>query len=73
MAGLEPSLKAGADIIVNTDADNQYCADDIPYLNQARSGEVLNICTSYTCNMLYFLLFPEPTVNCYKIDFQTQK
>jgi glycosyltransferase involved in cell wall biosynthesis len=29
MAGLEASLRAGADIIVNTDADNQYCADDI--------------------------------------------
>lgn len=34
MAGLEASLKAGADIIVNTDADNQYCADDIPKLVQ---------------------------------------
>ncbi len=32
MAGLDASLKAGADIIVNTDADNQYCADDIPKL-----------------------------------------
>ncbi|MDJ0675459.1 MAG: glycosyltransferase family 2 protein [Calothrix sp. MO_167.B42] len=32
MAGLEASLQAGADIIVNTDADNQYCADDIPKL-----------------------------------------
>jgi glycosyltransferase involved in cell wall biosynthesis len=32
VAGLEASLKAGADIIVNTDADNQYCADDIPKL-----------------------------------------
>ncbi len=32
MAGLEASLRAGADIIVNTDADNQYCADDIPKL-----------------------------------------
>lgn len=32
MAGLEASIKAGADIIVNTDADNQYCADDIPKL-----------------------------------------
>lgn len=32
MAGLEAGLKAGADIIVNTDADNQYCADDIPKL-----------------------------------------
>jgi glycosyltransferase involved in cell wall biosynthesis len=34
MAGLEACLKAGADIIVNTDADNQYCADDIPKLIQ---------------------------------------
>jgi glycosyltransferase involved in cell wall biosynthesis len=34
MAGLEASLKAGADIIVNTDADNQYCAADIPKLIQ---------------------------------------
>ncbi len=34
MVGLEASLKAGADIIVNTDADNQYCADDIPTLIQ---------------------------------------
>jgi glycosyltransferase involved in cell wall biosynthesis len=32
MTGLEASLLAGADIIVNTDADNQYCADDIPKL-----------------------------------------
>lgn len=32
LAGLEACLKAGADIIVNTDADNQYCADDIPKL-----------------------------------------
>lgn len=34
MAGLEASLRAGADVIVNTDADNQYCADDIPKLIQ---------------------------------------
>jgi glycosyltransferase involved in cell wall biosynthesis len=34
MAGLDASLRAGADIIVNTDADNQYCADDIPALIQ---------------------------------------
>lgn len=27
--GLAKSLELGADIIVNTDADNQYCADDI--------------------------------------------
>lgn len=32
VAGLDGCLKAGADIIVNTDADNQYCADDIPRL-----------------------------------------
>lgn len=32
MAGLEACLQAGADIIVNTDADNQYCAADIPKL-----------------------------------------
>ena len=32
MAGVEACLKAGADIIVNTDADNQYCADDISKL-----------------------------------------
>src|SRR5215208_3176319 len=31
-AGLDASLKLGADIIVNTDADNQYRADDIPKL-----------------------------------------
>ncbi len=34
MAGLEACLRAGADIIVNTDADNQYCAEDIPLLIQ---------------------------------------
>ena len=33
-AGIEASLAAGADIIVNTDADNQYCAADIPKLIQ---------------------------------------
>jgi glycosyltransferase involved in cell wall biosynthesis len=32
VAGLEASLRAGADVIVNTDADNQYNADDIPKL-----------------------------------------
>ncbi|MEL6927376.1 MAG: glycosyltransferase family 2 protein [Cyanobacteria bacterium J06600_6] len=32
MAGIEACLSAGADIIVNTDADNQYCAEDIPAL-----------------------------------------
>ncbi|MEP7011283.1 MAG: glycosyltransferase family 2 protein [Acidobacteriota bacterium] len=32
MAGLEGAIRAGADIIVNTDADNQYDAADIPKL-----------------------------------------
>jgi glycosyltransferase involved in cell wall biosynthesis len=32
MSGLEASLRLGADVIVNTDADNQYNADDIPAL-----------------------------------------
>jgi len=32
MAGLEASLSIGADVIVNTDADNQYNAEDIPKL-----------------------------------------
>jgi glycosyltransferase involved in cell wall biosynthesis len=32
MAGLEASLKTGADVIVNTDADNQYDATCIPDL-----------------------------------------
>ena len=31
-AGLDASLKAGADFIVNTDADNQYAGQDIPKL-----------------------------------------
>lgn len=34
MAGLNACLKVGADIIVNTDADNQYCAEDIQALIQ---------------------------------------
>jgi glycosyltransferase involved in cell wall biosynthesis len=32
MAGLDACLKLGADVIVNTDADNQYNAQDIPLL-----------------------------------------
>lgn len=33
-AGLDASLKLGADVIVNTDADNQYESQDIPLLLQ---------------------------------------
>ena len=32
MAGIDEALKQGADIIVNTDADNQYCGEDIEKL-----------------------------------------
>jgi glycosyltransferase involved in cell wall biosynthesis len=33
-AGMDAALQAGADIIVNTDADNQYCGEDIAKLVQ---------------------------------------
>jgi glycosyltransferase involved in cell wall biosynthesis len=32
LSGIEACLRAGADVIVNTDADNQYRAQDIPVL-----------------------------------------
>lgn len=32
MAGLAAAVELGADVVVNTDADNQYCAADIPKL-----------------------------------------
>jgi glycosyltransferase involved in cell wall biosynthesis len=32
MTGMDACLRLGADVIVNTDADNQYCAADIPVL-----------------------------------------
>lgn len=32
MSGLQACLRLGADVIVNTDADNQYCGADIPKL-----------------------------------------
>ncbi len=32
LAGIQCAIEKGADIIVNTDADNQYCADDIEKL-----------------------------------------
>ena len=34
MAGLDACLRNGADIIVNTDADNQYCGEDIEKIVQ---------------------------------------
>ena len=32
MTGVREAVRLGADVIVNTDADNQYNADDIPFL-----------------------------------------
>lgn len=32
MTGIEACLQRGADVIVNTDADNQYCGADVPAL-----------------------------------------
>jgi glycosyltransferase involved in cell wall biosynthesis len=32
LAGLDAAVRSGADVIVNTDADNQYRAEDIPLL-----------------------------------------
>jgi glycosyltransferase involved in cell wall biosynthesis len=32
MAGIDAALRLGADVVVNTDADNQYCGTDIPLL-----------------------------------------
>ena len=47
MTGLDASLSLGADVIVNTDADNQYNADDIPALTlpilQHRAEIVLGV------------------------------
>jgi len=34
MTGIEACLARGADVIVNTDADNQYCGEDIPVLTR---------------------------------------
>lgn len=44
MSGLEACLRLGADVIVNTDADNQYCGADIPKLTApvlAREADIV--------------------------------
>ncbi|WP_413725161.1 glycosyltransferase family 2 protein [Sodalis sp. RH16] len=43
MTGLDACLRLGADIIVNTDADNQYNADDIPLLLEPILGHQAEI------------------------------
>jgi glycosyltransferase involved in cell wall biosynthesis len=35
MTGIQEAVRLGADVVVNTDADNQYNADDIPSLTQS--------------------------------------
>ena len=34
MASLKANLKVGADLIVNTNVNHQYCANNIPFLTQ---------------------------------------
>lgn len=44
MSGLEACMRLGADVIVNTDADNQYCGADIPTLTApvlARQADIV--------------------------------
>ena len=43
MTGLQACLERGADVIVNTDADNQYCAADIPLLTAPVIGGTADI------------------------------
>lgn len=43
MAGVEAALEAGADVIVNTDADNQYRGEDIERLIQPILGNKADI------------------------------
>jgi glycosyltransferase involved in cell wall biosynthesis len=43
-AGIDACLKAGADFIVNTDADNQYVGDEIPRLLEPLLREEADIC-----------------------------
>jgi glycosyltransferase involved in cell wall biosynthesis len=43
-AGIDACIKAGADIIVNTDADNQYSGDEIPRLIEPLLHGAADIC-----------------------------
>ena len=44
MAGIDAALKAGADFIVNTDADNQYAGAEIPKLLEPLLAGEADIC-----------------------------
>ena len=55
MAGLDASLRAGADLIVNTDADNQYCGADIPALiTPILDGNVKRVLARYAERLSQF-------------------
>lgn len=60
MTGIKECLLRGADVIVNTDADNQYCAEDIPKLIEpvlsGRSGFVVGIRPVYESLEVPFVL-----------------
>ena len=46
--GMEHCLALGADVVVNTDADNQYCARDIPRLVAPIVAGQVDLCLLYT-------------------------
>lgn len=58
MTGIKESLARGADVIVNTDADNQYCAADISLLTESvlsgKSGFVVGIRPVYESETMPF-------------------
>jgi glycosyltransferase involved in cell wall biosynthesis len=65
MTGLDACLSLGADVIVNTDADNQYNADDIPTLTKPildhRAELVIGARPIRT--ILSFLSSPQPSAS----------
>ncbi len=60
MTGIRTALDRGADVIVNTDADNQYNADDIPQLLEpiraGRAGFVVGIRPVYEASDMPWLI-----------------
>lgn len=60
MAGISAALQNGADVIVNSDADNQYCAADIPKLTEpvlsGRSGFVVGLRPVYQSAEMPFII-----------------
>lgn len=60
MTGIKSSLDKGADVIINTDADNQYHSADIPLLLEpilsGRSGFVIGIRPVYAISSIPFVI-----------------